>query len=137
MTSLQDIEARREARKAQLESAKNEQIAIDLEAIDALEVEHGDSNIAIVEVPFTSGLPVMCAVRTPKPVELKRYRDRLRKNKDQQLEAAQELAAVTWVYPSDKDVQKQVLEARPGIDGQLGVTALQLALGKTEDDAKK
>lgn len=137
MTSLQDIEARREARKAQLESARSEQIAVDLEAIDALEVEHGDSNIAEVEIPFTAGLPVKLAVRTPKPVELKRYRDRLRKNKDQQLEAAQELAAVTWVYPSDKEVQKAVLEARPGVDGQLGVTALQLALGKTEDDVKK
>lgn len=139
MSDLAEIEAKRAARKAELQAARDAQKAIDLEAIDALEVEHGDSNIATLEIPFSPDLPVMLAVRTPKPAELKRYRDRVKAKKDgtpgDPLMAAQEIAAVCIVYPS-KDVYAAVLEKRNGIDAQLGVLAVGLCAGKAEAEGK-
>ncbi len=74
VSSIDDIESRRAARKADLETARLVQLAIDLEALDAAEIQYGDSNIGRLDIPFTPDLPTICLVRTPNPAEMKRYR---------------------------------------------------------------
>lgn len=139
MPTLEQIEAKREARKAQAETDRKAQLAIDLEAIDALECEYGDSNVATIEVTYLPGLPVLVACRTPKSPEIKRYRDRVKDKGNgkagDQVAAAIELAAVCRIYPP-KEAYDLILEARPGIDTQLGVEALKLASGKASSEGK-
>lgn len=139
MSKLQEIEARRAARKAALAEQEDTQRAEDLEALDALEVEHGDSNIAHVDVAFTPGLPTLAAVKAPSRNVIKRYRDRVKPRKNGQAgdptEAAIELCGACRVYP-DAEVFAQMLEARPGLDSQLGLLALRLAVGVEEEKGK-
>jgi hypothetical protein len=139
LSKLEEIEARRAARKAGLQEPRDEQRAADLEAVDALEIEHGDSNVATLEVPFTPGLPTLLAARCPKPIELKRYRDTVKTKKDgtpgDPIGAAIMVGGVCRVYP-DAETFAKVLEARPGVDVQLGLAALKLASAKAEDEGK-
>lgn len=139
MPNLEQIEAAREERKAKQELARREQMAVDLEAVDALEIEHGDSNVATIEVPYQPGLPVLLACRAPKSVEIKRYRDRVKERSNGKpgdaLGAAVELAACCRIYPS-AELYAALLEVRPGLDTQLGVEALKLASGKAASEGK-
>lgn len=139
--TVEEIEARRSARKAALAEQERAQLAIDLAALDDLEVAHGDSNVARLDVPYTPGLPTMAVVRVPKPAEVKRYRARLKeKNPDPQA-AADEIGASTRVYPprppdETPDVFDAMCEARPGLVGQLGVAAMGLAVAREHDEGK-
>jgi hypothetical protein len=138
-TALEAVESRRAARKAELAEKRDAQRILDLEAIDALEIEHGDSNVAVLDVPYTPGLPTCVAARCPKPEEIKRYRSRLKAKKGEQVdavEAAEELASICRVYPSDSEVYARMLSARPGIHVQLGVAAVGLAAGSEEARGK-
>jgi hypothetical protein len=137
---LDAIEAQRAERKAKLAKQAEAQRAVDLVKIDALEVEHGDSNIKVIEVPFTPGLVTLAAVRAPSPPEVKRYRSRVKPNAKtgepgDAVAAAEELASVCRVYPGE-DEYAALLEARPGLHVQLGVAAIQLAAGRAEDAGK-
>lgn len=139
LTPLQVVEAKRAARKASLEAQRDEQRAIDLEAVYNLETEHGDNGVAVLNVPYTPGLPTLCAARKPTAPEMKRYRDRCRPRKDgAQIDGvppAEELAACCRVYPSDV-VYADMLADRAGIHVQLGVEALKLAAGSAEAEGK-
>ena len=139
MSKSEEIQVRRAARKAELDKQESVQAAIDLEAIDALEVEYGDNNIAVIVVPFTPGSVTRVACRTPKPEEIKRYRYRVKPKKlgdvPSSQEAASELAAVTVVYPA-KEAWDRVLGERPGLDTQLGQRAVALAVGEEESEGK-
>lgn len=137
--SAESVEERRAKRKAEAAEAAKVQREKDLEAIDALEVDHGDSNIDVVEIPHTPGLPVLLAVRTPTEVEMKRYRATVKPGRDgapgDSLKATSDLAAVCVVYP-DKDLYKKVLAARPGVDASVGLAAVKLCMGKAESEGK-
>lgn len=139
MSRLEDIEAKRVARKEALALQYAEQKAKDLEAIDALEVEHGDSNIAFREIPFTPGLPVLCAVRTPTTFEVKRFRHRTtpkhEKDKPDVHAAAEELTDVVVVYPS-KETFAAMCAARPVIASQMAFVATALAAARDADEGK-
>jgi len=140
LSKLEAIEAKREARKAELAKKYNEQRAIDLEAIDELEIEHGDSNIRVVDVPFTPGLPTCFAGKCPSPDLVKRYRTRVSPKKDgstdaSPMAAAQEVGAACRVYP-DAETWAKLLAARPGIDVQLGLEVLRLAAGRAQEEGK-
>lgn len=135
---LSQVLEARAARKAKAAEARNAQFALDLEAIDQLEIEHGDGNIAFLEVPFTDGLPVLVACRTPKPAEMKRYRSRLDVKpgkKPDTVAAAEELASVVRVYP-DPEVYAELCAARPGVHVQLGVKSLELATASEAEEGK-
>lgn len=143
-SALAQVEARREARKAARKREADDQLAKDLDAIDALESTLGDSNVATVRLPYTAGLPAAAAVRCPKPLEMKRFRDRVKPQKDGRnrdvetdpVGATEELAAVCVIYPADKDVYAQLCAARPGLAAQLGKEAVRLALGAEESEGK-
>lgn len=136
---LAEIERRRAERKAKLDAERDEQRAIDLEALEALEAEHGESNVVTLDVPFSPGLPTMVAARCPKPAEVKRYRATVKPDSKGRpgdtVAAAEQLAAVARIYPAD-DLYAQLCEARPGVHAQLGATALGLAVGKASDEGK-
>jgi hypothetical protein len=134
--TLEEIEARRAERKARLEEERNAQRALDLEAIDALEVEHGDNSVAVIDVPYTQGLPTCAAVRCPKPSELKRYQARLKEQKPDTAKAAEEIGAVAQIYPPVGDDRDGLHAARPGLLVQLGVAALGLSTGKAQSEGK-
>jgi len=136
MSSLEEIEARRAARKEVLAKQREEQRAVDLEAIDALEVQFGDSNIRYVDVPFMPGLPTLAAVRCPKPIEIKRYRATVAPDhKAFAAKAAEDLGAICLVYPVG-DLRDQLLEARPGLLVGLGMESLGMSTGKAQDEGK-
>jgi len=138
--TLEAIERKRAARKADLQAAADVQRAIDVEALDGCEICHGDTSVCHVDVSYTPGLPTMAVARVPKPAELKRYRARI-KHRDGQVdvvaanEAAEELAASCLVYP-DKEIFAAMCEARPGLKAQLGSRASQLAAGKAAEEEK-
>lgn len=133
---VQAIEARRAARKAELAKQRQVQLAIDLEAIDAIEVELGDSAVAILDVPYSPGLPAVLAVRCPRSSELKRYQHRLRGKDPDTAAAAEEIGAVCIVYPPAGELRTALLESRPGLTVQAGTSALGLATGKARDEGK-
>jgi len=143
-TKSQEIQERRDARKEQLEKLEDEQAAIDLELLDALEIEFGDSNVSVIKVPFTPGSVTRVATRTPKPEEIARYRHRVKPKKIGEMpnttEGAAELAALTRIYPkrdADGDAAwSLILAQRPGLDTQLGQAAVKLALGSEEEQGK-
>jgi hypothetical protein len=138
---IAEIEARRNARKAALLAQEDEQRATDIEALDKAEVEHGDSNVCHMDVPYTPGMPTMVIARCPSPVHVKRYQDRVkpkangRASPDAPMDAARELTAMVLVYPS-KEVFAELVEQRPSLDLQLGVEALGLAQASRADEGK-
>lgn len=136
MDPIEAIEAKRAARKERLEAERKAQYAKDLEAVDALEEQLGDSNVAMIELPYTPGMPALAAVRCPTSHELKRYQDMIRpRNVDGKLgnatEAMNQLGRSCLVFP-EGDALAALLEARPGLPTQAGTEALGLAKGRAE-----
>lgn len=141
MSSIEEIEAKRADRKAKLQAEADEQRAKDLEALDALELEHGDTSVCHIDVPYTPGLPTMAIARMPKADELKRYRAGLKVTPGEKLdlgasnESAAQLGRTVRLYP-DEAVFKEMCAARPDLASQLGTRATKLAQGKAAEDSK-
>lgn len=136
---LAEINARRAARKQLQAQAATEQKVKDLEALDELEIKHGDENIAALDVQYVSGLPTIVAVRTPKSVEMKRYRARVKgadKNPELAVQAAVELAKVCLVYP-DGETFARMAEARPNLEVDAGALALNLCISARQAEGKE
>lgn len=136
---LEIVRARRAEREAEETRLRDAQLAVDLTAIDELEATHGASNVKVIVLPYTKGLPAAAAVRTPKPAEVKRYRDRVKPdrkgNPPDYAEHGAELAAVCLLYP-DKETYAKLCEARSGLPVQLGTAALELATGAESEAGK-
>jgi hypothetical protein len=137
MPSLAEIERNRQARKDKLAAERNVQRALDLEAIDALEVEHGDANISIIELDYVPGLPTCVAVKVTPPAVLLRYQARLRNEDKTTVDAAKEVCDSCRIYPSDDETWTALLQVRPALYTQMGVEAVNLGRGKTAAEAKK
>jgi len=135
MSSLEAVEAKRAARKAALKAQEDEQRATDLEAIDALETELGDSNIAIIELPYTPGLVVLAAAKTCPPTALKRYQDQMKRNPEDRVAAVSAVAGVCTAYPEGAALEA-LIAARPGVKVQIGLEALRLCAGKADSEGK-
>ncbi len=144
MTKVEEIEARRAARQAELAKAEAAQYELDLEARDALEVQYGDGAVAGVKIRFKAGFPTRIFLRTPKSVEYKRYVDKVGRaaaNKGKttadHLRAAQEeLARACWVYPKEPEQREAVLEEFPGLLSSIVLAATTLAEGQAEEEGK-
>jgi hypothetical protein len=141
MTKIEEIEARRAARKAELEAAQNAQLEKDLEAFEALEIEHGANNVArLVVKAFTPGLPTFVVVRSPGGTSFyKRYVDMVRRaqKNTQAIGAAQDmLAESSIVYPSDEATRKAMFEQFPGVRVTAAVRALKFVELEEEDEKK-
>lgn len=140
LSPLEKVQQRRAARKAKVKEESDLQKALDLDAIDELEIAHGDGNVAVVEIPYESGLPCLLAARAPKPIEIKRYRETNR-IKDSQVDqkkataSAEALATQCLIYP-DKDTYAKIREVRPAAAAALGLAALKLSGAQALADGK-
>ncbi len=137
--AIDAIEARRAARKATGDKERKEQLAKDLEALDALEVQHGDGRVARLTVQFfTPGLPTMVIVSTPSDGHFTRYRQQIRKagqNVEAKGAAADMLASVCVAYP-DEDTYNRMRKVYPAIHDSVYIQAAQLGQARTEDEGK-
>lgn len=138
--SIEEIEARRAKRKAEQEEAEKAQYEVDLEALDALEAEHGV--IAAVRVTrFVKGHPTRAFLKTPTQAQYKRYVDQVAKahakdNKKAVRDAQELLAKSCWVYPKEEKEREAMLDAFPGILTSIAISATALAEGRAEEEGK-
>lgn len=139
LSKIEEIQARRDAKREALEKQKEDQRAIDLEALEALEDEHGINNIVWIDLPYTPGLVSLVAAKCPTPAYMKRYRDMCKTKNEKSADyigAAEMLAAVCRVYPIEQEDYKKIVDARPGVHVQLGVAAMKLGSGREQDESK-
>lgn len=138
-SALDAAQERREARKAELRKAAEAQRAKDLDTLTDLEIEHGDSNVGAVTVPFSPGMPTLVIVRCPKPVEVKRFRALTKADaKGRQpdaLEPLEQLARACLLFP-DAETYARICESRPVVAGQVGAKAVDLASARDESEIK-
>ena len=127
MSDLDAIRRKRSERQAAERKLAETQEALDLEAIDALEVEHGDGNVAVLRVAYTEGVSVLAAVRCPTSAEVKMYHSQLNKKKADKDAAAQQLARLCQIYPPAGEEREKQHEARPALALMLGVAASNLS----------
>lgn len=135
-SQLDEVRARIAARKEEHQKAREEQELADLIGLDEAQEQHGVDGVITLSVPFTQGLPAMCAARTPTLNEIKRYRTRAKEKNADMVKAAEELASTCLVYPDRETFAKMVAE-RPAIHAQLGVEAIKLATGRSEAEGKE
>jgi hypothetical protein len=132
----EQIEEKRAARKAELAKAELKQRIKDLQAIDELEILHGDNNIAVLRVKYVPGLPTLVAVRAPKDVETKRFRARVKSgDKDQQTAAVAEVGETCLVYPSREEFA-QLAKVRTNLSVDAGSSALDLSVSAKDAEGK-
>jgi hypothetical protein len=134
----EEYEAKRAARLASKEDQRAAQLAADLDALCALEDEHGEGRIYRHDLPtYVPGLPTMAVVRTPTAAEYKRFRDMMRKAKnDTEKGAAVDLlSAPCRVYP-DAPTFDKLLAAFPGLGDALAQPILKLAEGSKQEQGK-
>lgn len=138
--SVEEIEAARAERKAKLAAAKAEQFAADLEALDALELEHGDDKVRRVDLnAWAPGVPTFVVVRMPSPIEFRRYQDQVKTQGNGKpgdvVRATHAVADACIVYP-DADTYKRVREASPGVHVIAGTTAVDMCAAKAAEEGK-
>lgn len=124
--SVETVEERRAARKAKVEADRAAMYARDLEAVDAIEVELGDVNVATLEV---SGGPVaLVAVRCPTAAEVKRFQSRMKGDKPDAAAAVEEIGRSCAAYPArGTDQLESLIGMRPGLLVLMGAEALKLS----------
>ena len=135
------IEKRRAARKETAAAARAAQYAVDLEALDALEAEHGDGSVAALEVGgFVEGLPTLVVVRSPGGTSFyRRYTDMVRKagKNAQAIGAAQDMLGESCiVYPADGEARARMFEAFPGTKITAALRALRFVELEAADEKK-
>jgi hypothetical protein len=141
LSPRQAAEAKRAERKELAQVAYDAQRAIDLEAVIALEDEHGPSRVKVINVGHTVGLPTLVVVKCAKPSYLKRYRQSIKTTKGGAADmaaindAAEALADQHIAYP-DAETYAKLREERPGIHAQAGLEAIHLAEGVAADEGK-
>lgn len=145
-TALERVERTRARHKAAIKAERDAQRVVDLTAIAEIEAALGDSNVTVIDIPYTRGLPTCVACRTPEETELKRYRHRVAsgaaKREDGKItdplanvKAVEELADLVVVYPP-AEAYAEVRRARPGVHAQLGSASVALAVGRREQEGK-
>lgn len=137
--SIEAIQAKRAARKAEAAKAREEQYEKDLVALDALEMELGDDRVRALEMPaHIAGLPVMVVVSCPSKDYYKKFQDMVRRAKgdlSKTAPASEQLADVCIAYPA-KDVYAQLRAEFPGIHDQVANAAADLARAKDDAEGK-
>lgn len=135
---LTALEEKRAARKAARQKDYDARALIDLEHLDQLEQEHGDSCVTYLKID-RDGLPTMAIARCPSAFEVKRFRAAVMpkgdKDKPDPVPAAEQVATSCLLYP-EREVFDQMCQVVPSLRQQLGAAALELATGKTKAEGK-
>jgi hypothetical protein len=141
------VQAKRAALQATEKAAFDEQQATDLEALVALEEEHGFDRVLRVDVggwkPGT-GATTLMAARIPLASEsyYKRFEQTVAKAKDGttvKVEAGYTLARACLVYPSEKgepELYKATVDIAPGILSHLAHQIVKAVQGQAEEEKK-
>ncbi len=117
-----------------------------MRALSALEYEHGENGVVLVEITHEPGLTTLIVGRLPDGNEMKRHKSLTRLGKaDGKLpdysSAYDTMAAACRVYPPQTPegnaLYERVYETRSGAHTLLGRLCVELAGGKEADDAKK
>ena len=133
---------REERRKVRGEddAAREAQMGIDRESILALEEQIGEElDTSLTVKKFVSGLPAMIGVRCPKPVEYKRFAQKINASKatpDTKRTELESLGKLCLVYPAEAEMRDRLLEEFPALLLQVGTTANRLAELAKEDEGK-
>jgi hypothetical protein len=136
-SQIAELEERRQARKDAIDAARVEQSVLDLMALDALEEEHGQGNVAMIIVQYSPGLPTFAVARAANKAQLTKYRARIKEGqpKPDATRAAEELGEQCRLYPTG-ELWEALATARPGILAQIGTQAISLVVGMSEEEAK-
>jgi len=138
--SVEEIEAKRAARKATAAKAREEQYEKDLAALDALEEEFGDGSVAALEVTgYVAGLPTLMVVKSPGKTGLyKRYSDMVRRSggKAEKVGEAQDMLGTACIAYPDAEVRKAMFEAFPGMAITAAIRALKFVELEAADEKK-
>jgi len=138
---IAEIEEKRAARKVAIAAAREAQFAVDLEALDALESEHGDGRVARLDVErFVPPHPTFIVLRTPSAVQYKRFCDRVSRaskanDPKARRDAENELGETCWVYP-EPDARKAMLEEFPGLLLSVAIRAAKLVEANEVEEGK-
>lgn len=136
--SQEEFERRREERRRGTSKARDEQLDKDREEIDRIETETGsllDTSLSVKN--FVEGCPVILGIRTPKPVEYKRFVDTINRTNagpDVKPKALADLGKICWVYPTDEEQRSKLIEANPALPLQVGIAVNKLA--ELEEEAR-
>lgn len=141
MPSIEEIEARRAARKAAADEERRAQAAKDLEAVDAMEVASGEEIRTLAVPQYRKGLPALVGVRAPEEAYYKRFAQMLRRsadNREAHAQAQDMLADHCWCYPpaDAKDERAAMLKAFPALLVSIFLESIKLIDAKAEDEKK-
>ncbi len=139
--SVEDVEKRRALRREETAKKKAAQYEKDLDALDALEAEHGEECVAALEVPsFKEGLPTIVVVKSPGGTSFyARYKGIVRRagKSHEAIGAAQEMLGESCIaYPADDAVKKALFEAFPGTALSAAVRVLKFVELEEADEKK-
>jgi hypothetical protein len=147
MGTLEEIQARRDARRLASQHARTEQFARDLQRLDELEEEHGYERVMRVDLPGWDpaiGGPTLVIVRCPKASEavIKRFEQEVHRSKegsDARLRASESLGRACLVYPdpvADPESFTKVLDTAPGLLSQAALLVIRRAQGQAAEEGK-
>lgn len=138
--------SKRDALQAVEETARDEQLANDLEAIADLEAEHGFERIIRIQLPGWTpgkGAPTCVAVRVPyaKEQKCKRFIQLINASKEhtrERIEASEQLGESCMVYPKlGTDEYKAALEIAPLILTHAAAQIVKASQGQVEKREKE
>lgn len=139
MATLEEIEAERAERRAQLDAQRLEQEAFDMNALNEAEKEHGLSAIVRVRTKrYWPGLPTFAVLRLPSSTEYKRYQDMVNGRGDVKGDvraACNALVDVCLLYPA-RDVFKQLAEKSASLPVDCTLATLREAEGVAVEEGK-
>ena len=139
MATVEEIELARAERRAALEEQRLAQHALDLEALNNLEIEHGESSLVRVKPKrFIPGQPTFVVLRLANPVEFKRYSDMVNGRggaAGDTMAAAVALCDVCLLYPS-KDVFRGICQRVATMPIDCAVATLKAGEGVAIEEGK-
>lgn len=137
--SLADIKAKIAAREAAAAAARDEQLAKDLEALDALQEAHGVAGVLGVPTPAAPPLPTTVYIIPPDRRTYDYWAKTMRRpgsTVTEKTEADTDLANKVVVYP-DKDTWKDLVEKHPAMVSSVVNAAGKLAGLAVGDSGKE
>lgn len=133
-----EIRARRAARELATGVLHEDQECIDLEAIDAIEVERGEALVVTRVTRWQPGVVALVAHRCPTSPEFKRFQDMAKGvggKPGDPLGATNLIADCCLEYPS-KDEYVKALAVCPGVHVSAGTAAIVKVSGRVEVESK-
>lgn len=144
MDKLEEIEARRQARRAANVDARQAQEIVDLTEIDKLEGERGETLHVCRVNRFVPGVVAKLAFRAPTRGEYKRYSDTVFGGRNvakgdlkSSVEAQRVLGEVCMVYPPKGEAREALIDASPGVMTTIGQLASKLGDAAEEETGKE